>query len=267
MSLLLGGAGLKLPAAAGGAMASDASALYWYDNDDATLNALSNGASVTAWADATGNGMNLAQLGSSSLPTWNTTENAVEFTGSEILSTSIVELTGTLIGEWDGGGDGAIFIVCKPGWAESGFVTYNLGAELPDNNSVNFGLNYGMTQDGVTTTYLGGSCRNISDAFGLGFTDPLTSLVNDKVLFEIHADQSNWYAFLDGTQQNTGSVTAANYDVGLNNQRISLGNLHSAGATNGDGWDGFIYEVFATGDASTGNLNSIRSELQTKHGI
>lgn len=268
MTGLLSGPLLKLPSAGGGAMESDASALWWFDSASGTTNT-GDGTDVTAWDDETSNAQDLAQASTLDLPTWNATNSSVEFNGSQLLRNSATGLTNRMMGELDGGGEAALFFVFQPdfsGQAASSVAEYAMGAETANNNGNN-SFAFSVTHDttgGSPETSVTARARNGGDAF---FAQWVTSSLDaTKILIEFWADQTDYELLQDGTVRNSGSVTPANLPDGTN-LSVTLGAWSNGTGLFASSYVGEIFEVFATGDASTSNRSAIRSQLNTKHGL
>lgn len=273
MLLKHGLSGLALvTASSGSAMASDTSALYWYAPDSV----VESGGTISAWNDKTSNGNNLAQVASLTMPTYNAS-GYVEFTGSTIIGDASFPFANTIRGAWNTSGTGeyALFCVALPDWSGQG--TSNTGyVQVCDGPATAYTTAKHVELSALNNTFTNiGNAESVHRAEGAGSTyvtqAPSTQTSAARTaLLALHliyarVDQSGrTVAINDGTITNTEAAPA---DVATSQAGFFIGGRCDGSTTLNSGWIGRIYEVFATGDASTTNVNAIRSELLTKYGI
>lgn len=250
------------------AMAADTSALYWYAPDSV----VESGGTISAWNDKTSNGFNLGQLGSLSKPTYNAS-GYVEFTGSQVIGENTRLATEGVAGTLDGGGAAAVFVVAfldASGQTASTEQTYTAWRE--DNNEDN---NQRISINHVARTFSGTTgCVYIDGAGTVSAFNVASNSVdlaagytalNQVHLVQMTANQSTAAVDIsDGVYSNSGTVTPANYPASSTGIRIGA---RSDTSTLSQGFIGRVYEVFATADASTGNVDAIRAELMAKYSL
>lgn len=256
------------------AMEADTSKVYWYAPDSV----VESGGVISAWNDKTSNGYNLGQVGSMPLPSYVSTGTGyVEFDGTEIIGLSSFAFANSIKAAIDGGGAGAVFVV-------AGNASHSLPVDTADTFPLwveglgtNVGANQLMSVAFRISTFFTppaaqwqGHNGRFAVSYSTDIPAPLTQAAytdgQGTFLAQHVVDQTDASMNVnDGTYTVSATPTVADFsdDVG----GLYLGGLTDDNLALSKGWTGRIYEVFATTDASSTNVNAIRAELIAKYSI
>lgn len=238
----------------------DPAALFSFISADA----LHSGTTFTSWVDKTSNAHVAAQSGTIPLPTYNTTNDSIEFDGTQALEIDLNVNTDGASGVLANGGEVVVFLVVEGAMTTQGeFTVWAEGeADAPGDNRLFHAHVFHQPAAGGST-WIRVKNRQFSNAFDdQGLQDDTEVASSTKCLIEIRVDQTTETVFLNGTQISTNAVTAANFSAGT-------GKLYLGGFVQGDavfrGWVGAIHEATVVGNLA--NANTYRTEIQTLHGI
>lgn len=271
MYLKHGLAGLAKSASSESAMASDTSALYWYAPDSV----VESGGTITSWDDKTSNGNDLAQVSTLNMPSFvSGSPGYVDFDGTEVIGLSTFPFANSARNAWgtSGTGEYAIFIVGLANW---GAASSNDYVYMTDGTSTAFDSTTQIhvraqwnTGGGDIGRLVGqhrpGSAGGLQTLVPATQTAPAATALQAVHVSSIIVTQSARSGEINDAAF-TGSDTAPT-DSATSQDGLFIGG-YCNGTTLNNGWLGRIYEVFATGDASTANVDAIRAELITKYSI
>lgn len=252
-------------------MASDASALYWYAPDSVVR----SGATITGWDDKTANGIDLSQVSTAPLPTYNTGGDYVEFDGTQIigasgLTASQENLTDILFG----GGSVAIFAVAH---ADTSTMSNNSERDNVIVSEGNSTSNFSNNNTGLslpTNTFLASPRGRVAIAsrehsFAVYIeTSSSPSFANADVLVEVVVTQSTADVDINnGALTETDSVTPDKFPSKTSPQETLFVGARWSGSSVEEGFFGRIYEIFATSNTDSSHVAAVQAELAAKYGL
>lgn len=243
------------------AMANDTGVIYWYGYDDTTR----SGTDVTAVNDKGGNAFALDTTPVAfAAPTQADASSPVVFDGTnpDVIQTATKVAGNRLLQQhFIGGGSARVFIVLDGASVDAFF-----GAVLNESNDhqANLSILFGAGKFGSNLRFyaLG---RQFANAFSINYDSgvPLAGL--GTVIVEYLITQTDWTTYLNGTENSTGTVTAANFPT-HGTARTSLG-ARASDTSSADAATCAWREIFTTSTVDETHAANIRAQLAAKYSI
>lgn len=252
--------------AASGAMENDGSALYWFEPSNGVT---TSGTTLTDWADNTGNGNNLTQIGTLTRPEWS---SGAVFTGVEVLGRTSPTFANTMAGVLDSGGVASAFVVANvdaSGQAPLTAVNYCL---LQEGTGTNASDNRNSYLSARHSTFEGPSYYTIASPgnrlFAYAYFHVIGAGANfsgSLALYEARVTQTVARSYVNGVLLETTDPVSAS-DFTDQAAYLAIGAM-TTGTAIGSVFKGTIKEVFVTANSNSTTLDDIRSQLATKYSI
>lgn len=253
-------AGIAVSAGASDPRSSDAAALYWFAPDSVQR----SGSTITNWNDKTANGHNLGQVSSIGLPSYNTGGDFVYFNGSQLIGSSSFAYADSMMAALSAGGTTTLWAVCRPDptSATNWFTVLREGV-----GGSAAGNNFCMQLLGINVGNYGYEARNRGTAATFQTTTPFNAAMNNAlVLVELTVTQTTSTINVNnGAFTANSSVDASRFSA--SGDGLSFGAADSGSGSAALGFEGAIYEIYASATTSASLRTDIRNKLLADYGL
>lgn len=237
-------------------MGDNVDKLYWFEPSEIVETA----GTVTSWPDKTGNGYGIAQLGSTPMPTYTSTEGGfATFDGTQVIGAAITD-TGISKVLLDGG-EVTLFMVHRQPDLGATIAPTTMYIEGPDTGVLQSHFVAPQELGGQTYFEVRGNGASTCYRANLGTTSQLGNVI--ILEWTITQTDADWY--IDGVFKKNATVTPAQFPTSAL-KFLVLGGKGNASSTSAY-WKGDVFELYATANLDPTLNGNIRQQLATKHGI
>ena len=242
-------------------MADDAGKLYWFGHDDVVR----SGTDVAAVNDKGGNAFALDTTPVAfAAPQQADAGSPVAFNaaGPSVIQTATKAAGNRLLQQhFFGGGSARVFIVLDGASIDAFF-----GAVLAETNDhqSNLSILFGAGKFGSNLRFYA-LARQFANAVTINYDSGIPLAGLGTVIVEYLITQTEWTTYLNGTENSTGAVTAANFP-NYSDARTSLG-ARASDTSSADAATCAWREIFTTGTVDETHAANIRAQLAAKYSI